>query len=488
MTGWRLYWIAALVAAVCMHVSSGQDTAVASSAAFGDLETMSFAPPTPSEQQKNQMDVLVIVGKVTATSARVLYEPLVNNESSITVSLVLQTSAQDHVLVKAFTHLQHQSFPYVAAYDDLVPNSVYFVHVQVGSAPSAVYTAVGRFRTPPRIIASEKLVLLTFSCDGFVNDADDSHWLTLAEEVRDPAYYGSVHMGDQIYADSILRTHQDATYDDIVNAFRAMYRRGFGRPLAQRVLRHGAHYMQFDDHEVKNNWSRDTWIKHNAFVRAGLQVFYEYQYQLLQDWSDLPPCRSATKEELYRPMHHQVSLGANELQLVFADTRLERELTELMSKTQLKYLQDAWSTNATQAVLFTSVPLFFHTQSSAAFAEYVDGDLYPGHKHFTSTVQALWDQLPSTGLQLVAGDLHMGHQSTISDSTKRVPQLIASGMTKSSTAMTDRRLKLFYYVITQWAQKVACAWSKLAVAGGQSEGYCMQSAPPHYGQNYGYQS
>ncbi|RHY27097.1 hypothetical protein DYB32_007051 [Aphanomyces invadans] len=262
-------WIAALVAAVCMHVSSGQDTAVASSAAFGDLEAMSFAPPTPSEQQKNQMDVLVIVGKVTATSARVLYEPLVSDESSITVSLVLQKSAQDHVLVKAFTHLQHQSFPYVAAYDDLVPNS----------------------------------------------------------EVRDPAYYGSVHMGDQIYADSILRTLQDATYNVIVNAFRAMYRRGFGRPLAQRVLRHGAHYMQMDDHDVINNWSRDTWIKHNAFVRAGLQVFYEYQYQLLQDWSDLPSCRSATKEELYRPMHHQVSLGANELQLVFADTRLERGLT-----------------------------------------------------------------------------------------------------------------------------------------------------------------
>ncbi|RHZ17571.1 hypothetical protein DYB37_003857 [Aphanomyces astaci] len=296
---------------------------------FGDLEALSFAEPTASEKQRNQMDVMVIVGTVTATTARVIYEPLVNDESSITLSLILHKGPRTNdVVVKTLTHLQYQSFPYAAAFDTLVPNSTYFVHVQVGTTPSPTYVAVARFRTPPLNISNDKLVVLALSCDRFLDDADDSHWATLAEEVRDPAYYGTVHTGDQIYADSLeVSFRRAANFDATLHAYRGLYRRAFGRPLAQRVLRHGAHYMQVDDHDIVSNWSGDTWYSHHAMMRAGLQAYFEYQYQLLTDWTNVPPCQSGPKEELYRTVYHHVTLGDHQLQLVFADTRFERGLT-----------------------------------------------------------------------------------------------------------------------------------------------------------------
>ncbi|ETV92081.1 hypothetical protein H310_13500 [Aphanomyces invadans] len=34
-------------------------------------------------------------------------------------------------------------------------------------------------------------------------------------------------------------------------------------------------------------------------------------------------------------------------------------------------------------------------------------------------------------------------------------------------------------------QEDTCAWSKVDDAGSKTEGYCVQSAPPHNGQIYG---
>ncbi|RHY17271.1 hypothetical protein DYB25_003255 [Aphanomyces astaci] len=100
-----------------------------------------------------------------------------------------------------------------------------------------------------------------------------------------------------------------------------------------------------------------------------------------------------------------------------------------------------------------------------------------GHAYFTSTVQAIWSQLPANNLLLVAGDLHMAQRATVCDaSAKCVPQLIASGITQHSTAMEDRRLLVFFYAITQWLQPLACLWGQ--------EPVCIRSASAHYGQNY----
>ncbi|RHY17277.1 hypothetical protein DYB25_003256 [Aphanomyces astaci] len=383
--GWRQLFLAIAAIALLAHGTSSQAVdAQTPPIDFGDLEALSFAEPTASEKQRNQMDVMVIVGTVTATTARVIYEPLVNDESSITLSLILHKGPRTNdVVVKTLTHLQYQSFPYAAAFDTLVPNSTYFVHVQVGTTPSPTYVAVARFRTPPLDISNDKLVVLALSCDRFLDDADDSHWATLAEEVRDPAYYGTVHTGDQIYADSLeVSFRRAANFHATLHAYRGLYRRAFGRPLAQRVLRHGAHYMQVDDHDIVSNWSGDTWYSHHVMMRAGLQAYFEYQYQLLTDWTNVPPCQSGPKEELYRTVYHHVTLGDHQLQLVFADTRFERGLTlstnQLVSSSQLSFLNSTWAENASMRVLFTSVPLFFHTAKSAAIAHFVDGELYPG--------------------------------------------------------------------------------------------------------------
>ncbi|KAF0705792.1 Aste57867_6949 [Aphanomyces stellatus] len=463
------------------------------------LDTMSFAFPTEQESRKSQMDMLVMIGSVTATTARVVYEPLVDDDAPITVSLIVQDD-----VVSEHMHAHRQAFPYAMAFRDLTPHSTYYVTFRQGNT----VRAVARFRTPAVDITDDKLVVLALSCDRYLHDFDNSHWATLVQvhsppsssfvvhanttfqEVHDPAYFGTVHMGDQIYSDHLLANFQHAPFDSVLRAFRGLYRRNFGRPLAQRLLRQGAHYMMVDDHDLLNNWSRAFFVQHEAFARAALQAFYEYQYQLLADLDlNAMAFETAPRAQLYRPVHHAVSLGTDQLKLVFVDTRLERGLTmtskQLVSDAQLAFLEAELSHGnaSTEVVVFSPLPLFFHSHMSADVSHFFDNEYYPGHKYFTQSMQKLWQLLPSTSVLLVAGDLHMAHSATVCDArqTKCLPQIISSGMTVESTSMKDRKLVLFHYLVTQWFQKASCLWGIVTQSPG---GVCVHSDMTFYGQNY----
>ncbi|KAG9404782.1 hypothetical protein AC1031_004987 [Aphanomyces cochlioides] len=468
-----MMWLT-MVAALCLAVA-GQSP----------LDLKALGRPTEEELRRNQMDMLVIVGSVTSSSARVVYEPLVTDKmSDLTVTLWLDG---EHV-VEEKSHHQYRAYPYALAYSDLKPNSTYAVTIALGET----IRGSAQFRTTPLDIAIEKLTLVSLSCDRFLQDVDDSHWKTLAQDIQDdPSYFGTIHMGDQIYADDLVTNFQKAPFESALRAFRGLYRRGFGRPAVQQVLRRGAHYMMIDDHDIINNWSRDVFATYNTFARAGLQAFYEYQYQLLGDITDLPKAFDSTSRgELYRPVYHAVSLGKNQLELVFADTRFERGLTlksnELMSKTQLSFVEATLAKNASHFVVLSPLPLFFHSETSGALAETFDKEFYPGHFLFRQRVDQLWTLLSSKSIpsvHLIAGDLHMAHQASVCDPghSKCIPQLVSSGMTIGSTSMNERKILFFHYLVSQWLQKGACLW---AVVTRASTGVCVYTEYTYYGQNY----
>jgi hypothetical protein len=100
-------------------------------------------------------------------------------------------------------------------------------------------------------------------------------------------------------------------YTAVLEGFRGVYRTAWGRPAMQRLLRHGAHWMVPDDHDIENALgplSRpgiDSGMPGHtlgflssylpkrpslvalpltpAFVRAGLRAALEYQLQLRVD-------------------------------------------------------------------------------------------------------------------------------------------------------------------------------------------------------------
>lgn len=446
--------------------------------------------------------LLLIVGSVTTSGARILLDQLIDGERL----LVSVHGAEDGALVQQRT-LQPKTGkrPQIVQVGDLQPDQQYRVtfHRAAGSETRdhRIENAV-RFRTAPVSSAQLATRILVHSCDRWIDDHDDALWEQLARDAETSrSYFGMVHHGDQVYVDAgsgrvpIVPVHIDQRdsdqlrdrYASVVSQFRSIYRQTFGRPEAQRVLRLGAHWMLPDDHEVINNINYEcvqrvlsasddestgmalAWMLH---YRAGMQVMYEYQVQLQQDidWDDVDFLLDPLSALLHRyPLFYKVEISR--LKLFLLDLRFDRALLDvnedhsrLISARQNATLTGSlayWAEDAQNAVaVISNMPLFFHSRLSAAMAYAVEQDTYPGlsAQHVgLMDLYLLFQQYQSTILRLlVGGDVHMLAHSkvcsmgiTSNQSRLGLDQLITSGSTNGSTAMLDIKLVLFYFVITR---------------------------------------
>lgn len=451
--------------------------------------------------------LLLIVGSVTTSGARILLDQLPAGEQL----LVSVHSAEDGVLMqqrtlKRVSKIDQQ--PQIIQVDDLQPDQHYRVTFQTTAASvpqdSNVENVV-RFRTAPVSTSASHIAtrVLVHSCDRWVDDQDDALWEQIARDTETSrSYFGMVHHGDQVYVDSgpervpIVPVHIDLRdsdhlrdqYASVVAKFRSIYRQTFGRPVAQRVLRLGAHWMLPDDHEVINNINYEranrvlsaspdnestgmamAWMLH---YRAGMQVMYEYQVQLHQDivWDQVDFLSDPLPALLQSyPLFYKVDIL--HLRLFLLDLRFDRAFfdvnedhSQLISARQSAALADSlahWAEDAQNAVVvFSNMPLFFHSRLSAAVAYAVEQDTYPGltaqHVGLTELYD-LFQQYQSTVLRLlVGGDVHALAHSKVcsleissSHSNPCLDQLITSGSTNGSTAMLDSKLVLFYFAITR---------------------------------------
>lgn len=433
--------------------------------------------------------------------------------------------------------------PRAVQLDGLRPSTRYAVEFRwKGTGPDGDAVEVDRvwFRTAPGggddEEEEEELRVLAVSCDRFVDDGDDALVLALARDVeQSAAHFGVAHVGDQVYVDAgdarvpvaplpLSKTVDAAAvaerYRQLVRAFRGIYRSTLGRPAMQRVLRRGAHWMLPDDHEVINNLNRERvarafqgWadaslptderavlFELTLHYRAGLQVFYEFQYQLQRDvpWATVDFLSQPLHEIVGAlPMHFAVQVGA--LRLFFLDARFDRAFlvdghdeqpsTRLIGSAQRDALASSlrtWSQERREGghvvpVVLSNLPLFFHSSLSADIAYLVEKETYPGLTGQREGLQDLFDLLvgrPAAGVStdppvvrlLVGGDVHMMAHSRVCDAsgTRCVDQLITSGITTGSTAIEDSKLIPFYVLITRLTPAVDLVLGCLASIVPQS--------------------
>ncbi|KAG6969964.1 hypothetical protein JG687_00002902 [Phytophthora cactorum] len=476
--------------------------------------------------------LLLVVGDVTSSSARILYDqvPLSATKLSVhvhktmaTTQSALASSAATQTLDLLVT--ETTTFPRVIALRDLQPGRRYLVQFESDEPKQAAMVMFHTVRAQgDGETWTDRVVVV--SCDRFVDDHDDVLMERIASDIEahddalgsSSVHFGTAHLGDQIYADAgelsikivpfPLKDMADdkrlrARYDAVLQQFRGIYRKTFGRKAAQRVLRVGAHWMLPDDHEIINNFNselvqkafegpknpllsdseRERLVALQLHCRAGLQAYYEFQYQLYHDfpWDSVDFLEDALGDIIHTyPVYFAVEL--QQLQLLFLDVRFERSFfnqeedqPKLVSDEQMRFLDgklQSWSNeDESTAVVFSSMPLFFQSAFSAAIAHIVEHETYPGMADQRPGLEDLFQIFQAYNQQkssplirlLVGGDLHMLAHSRVCGTEKTnsgcLDQLITSGVTNGSTSIQDPKLIPYYYFITQLTPVFEIAYS-----------------------------
>ncbi|TYZ66817.1 hypothetical protein PybrP1_004217 [[Pythium] brassicae (nom. inval.)] len=499
------------------------------------------AAPTTQEAP----ELLLVVGSVSATRARVLFERP-NGTAGTPFALRVRMFAAGstvHHSQPAVLELQREwvvdaiegGSPDVLRLDDLEPNRVYAVGLRVAATGDE---EIIKFRTPLAPVSTKTETraasdrVLVISCDRYVDDSDDTLWEQIVDDIeRHPdSYFGMAHIGDQVYADAgaasiaivpvprALMTDQPELlrqrFDALVDQFRSVYRRTFGRPIVQRALRSGAHWMIPDDHEVVNNLNYErvqrvfgtaeaATPEHEQerlwglalHYRAGLQVYYEYQYQLQADFpfAQVDFLLEPLDDVVARfPVHFAVEVS--KLKMFFMDLRLDRGFftkpdkqevpSQLIGDAQMTHLEARlahWSAEdqGNAVVVLSSVPLFFHSAVTGAITYLVEKERYPGMQAQLPGLQALFnlfaryrrsDDATHSALRLlVGGDVHTLAHSRVCERAavpaRCIDQLITSGATKGSTAITDLKLVPFYFLTARVVPFVSRLVTLLGLAG-----------------------
>ncbi|KAG6615315.1 uncharacterized protein IUM83_15320 [Phytophthora cinnamomi] len=516
--------------------------------------------------------LLLVVGDVTSSTARILYDQVPLSASKLQVR-VHQTMARTQEDLVGSTIGQTLDIalsgsvgqPRVVGLKDLEPGRRYVVQFEVDEPKE---TATVMFHTA-RATQGDKWTdrVLVVSCDRFVDDHDDVMMERLARDVEahDDAldttsvHFGMAHLGDQIYADAgelsikvaplPLKEMADkklrrARYEAILTQFRNIYRKTFGRKAAQRVLRVGAHWMLPDDHEIINNFNfelvqkafqgtrnslsseeeRERFVALQLHCRAGLQAYYEFQYQLYRElpWERVDFLEDAL-DDIIRAYPVYFAVELQQLKLLFLDVRFERSffdpsreenLPKLVSDDQRQFIDGklrTWSQDdRSTAVVFASMPLFFQSAFSASIAHIVEHETYPGMAEQRPGLEDLFHifqgynqqqrvesntEMPPLVRLLVGGDLHMMAHSRVCGTEPAdsgcLDHLITSGITNGSTSIQDTKLIPYYYLITQLTPifEIAYSWARhiplLSSLLPRSSPWYIEYDRVFLGRNYG---
>ena len=210
-------------------------------------------------------DLLLVVGTVTSTTARILYQPLSPMDTLTyavtssgpaigTGSSASPSASSSAALSGAVNATDALVSPRVLALSNLSPGTFYHVAFKT---PSSVHVA--KFHTFGD--QSEGVRTAIVSCNRLNEDNDTSMWERFRDEVT-AARDVTLHLGDQVYVDWLvrdLRTIVDRGGDpgsdaELEQMFRDVYRRVWGDSVLQSVLRVGSHVMTPDDHEFVDNF------------------------------------------------------------------------------------------------------------------------------------------------------------------------------------------------------------------------------------------
>jgi phosphodiesterase/alkaline phosphatase D-like protein len=433
---------------------------------------------TTKAANNNNDTLLLVVGDVQANSVRILYENLKHHDEELQVSLSTKNEPQS---VLKSLHVVSTKQPNIVRFDELEENTDYIVQFE---AKTTLVKSTVTFTTFSSSTGTQKkLKLVVVSCDRYFEDEDDSMWKKVIENESDR--HGMVHLGDQVYADQVAKDIIQLAKDDklpafeeLVEKFRQVYRKTWGHPTMQKVLRHGAHWMLPDDHDIINNLDKEMIEKTNPnavpiMIEAGKTAYYEYQYQLYNDLFI-----NGTAQKTSAVEKDQIYFFRNMANVcwMFLDTRLQRTFqfdsqSQFIGTNQFLAIREALKTCGEQAkttIAFSSVPLLFVSESFAKLIYSAEKEKYSTHPDLQEDTIKLLNTLgdfkiknPRKEVKLIAGDLHQFFVSRICN-VSAIPvcidQLVTSGITKGSRVIDSIKLYIFYIIHRYFQKPVVGTW------------------------------
>lgn len=464
-------------------------------------------------QNTSSQPFLLVVGDVSKTTARILHENLNFSKYSSTVFEIVDNRSS--TLIQK-NNWNYTGSPQILKLSNLKENTNYEVIFE--DEKTKIIEGV-QFKTFLDFESIQNFTVV--SCNRFVEDSDPFMWNVIQSNHKNQKIRsGTFHLGDQVYCDTIpekfnnkyiknstINENNCVTYENLTNLFRDYYRITWLNPFMNSTLRNAPNWMIPDDHEIFNNANPDFWEeilhppkqKHLSkslikfFMRAGLQSFIEYQYQLSNEIPDLEFTKncclptslqieeSATFNECNQLWSKFDILIENFLdnqgfdifkkigrtEIILLDTRYGRtygnksnfqkhpwlgDSTFNRFRDHIKNLENS-SEDFDHVLIFTGMPVFFASNLMAQLAYNVEGDKYASHPDLESDLKEFMDILFTSSIWdkyiLLSGDLHMYFESDICDwySGKCIPQIITSGVSIGSNAIRHFII-ILYYVLT----------------------------------------
>ena len=162
--------------------------------------------------------------------------------------------------------------------DDQAPE----VGVAVNGPVASSQASIGEFRTA-RPAADEKLRFVFGSCrylywDNLIHsDATkgDKTFRTIIGQHRQLPLDMVLMIGDQVYADPLNVLRRYNTVEELFG----VYRESFGQPHIRQLMSQVPTYMVLDDHEIRNDWSKDQMRDGNqGFYMHAMRAYASYQH------------------------------------------------------------------------------------------------------------------------------------------------------------------------------------------------------------------
>jgi len=380
-----------------------------------------------------------VIGKVTDTTARILIE--VDGDVQVTCDA---TDTNKNVITQTSNFTKDR--PSTFKLQGLLPETEYEITFK-GVASNYPKGRVRTFRSN-----ADRLNVAAVSCNFLGRRHETDLWADLRDRYVIPGNIDLLlHVGDQIYGDAtfaralkIIKSNEPkskkAQNEQILEAYRRLYRAWWSDPSTRDVLANVSNLMIWDDHEIRDDWGsrREDYDLNSVEYRIGTlarQVYREYQRQL---WEDPPH----TDDEQH--FHVWGTIG-----VLFVDQRGGRSFGRdaarpYLSTRQWNDIVKALETGAFSTVraliVVTSVPLVYLGSHITEFGTSAADDLYdhwshPLHnKEQVEMVRALrkWkeDNPGQRELLVVGGDVHVGGHTHIKHEGVTIfNQLITSPIT-----------------------------------------------------------
>jgi phosphodiesterase/alkaline phosphatase D-like protein len=261
-----------------------------------------------------------IIGHVTGTSARVLFETNADGGVSVELRRGAAVAASTTVAMKRLV-------PGATTLTGLSPGVRYQLTIRaLGDGDKRE----GSLRTPDT--GGSAFRVAAVSCNQILQDVPESGWSRLAKRIKDQKAPIDVllHLGDQVYGDAI-RGHGKSTFTECVEylstaprgrtswpslvpwvteQYRALYRSWWSLPAVAEVLANVSNLMIWDDHEVSDDWGDDNKfadpkLPHHFVARGAWRAFHEYQRQL---WDEAAASRPIGTPECFHQTIGDVGL------------------------------------------------------------------------------------------------------------------------------------------------------------------------------------